>query len=155
MRKPRYMEELLAFIFICLGGGFVVAGLLSWLKVLTPKESSAVQNMNLMGLIFGGLGLCFVIASVILRIISRAKHSKHAALIEGGMRQSGTVEKVYIQYSTQYGRKSPYRIVYSFSLDGRKISRKSCYVWETPEYKAGDAITVFVNEAGESTIEVL
>ena len=64
----------------------------------------------------------------------------------------GLVEKVYLQKYTRYRRQIPYRILYSFTYHDKVYYHKSRLVWEKPDLKKGDLITVYVNNLGKSTV---
>ena len=46
----------------------------------------------------------------------------------------------------------PYRIIYSFTYHDKVYYHKSRLVWEKPDLKKGDLITVYVNNLGKSTV---
>ena len=73
-------------------------------------------------------------------------------LIENGTKVKGLVEKVYLQKYTRYRRQIPYRILYSFTYHDKVYYHKSRLVWEKPDLKKGDLITVYVNNLGKSTV---
>ena len=152
MKKPRYTEELLKGIFLMLGIMFVVFGILEFFGIMTPKKSSMIQDTTLLGIIFGVLGICFLIVSIILRVLVSKKDKLYNELLTSGRKISGIVEKVYLQTSTQYGHQSPYVILYSFTYGNQTYHHKSKFYWEKPDLKEGDVVTVYVNESGKSMI---
>ena len=154
MKKPRYMEELLKKIFFMLGIMFVAFGILGFMGIMTPKKSSMIQDQTLLGIIFGVLGIAFLITSFILGIAAGKKDKLYNELLINGKKIEGAVEKVFLQTSTQYGHQSPYIILYSFTYDNQTYHEKSYFFWEKPDLKTGDSITVYVNESGKSTISV-
>ena len=76
----------------------------------------------------------------------------HLQLIENGTKVKGLVEKVYLQKYTRYRRQIPYRILYSFTYHDKVYYHKSRLIWEKPDLKKGDLITVYVNNLGKSTV---
>ena len=60
--------------------------------------------------------------------------------------------QVYLQKYTRYRRQIPYRILYSFTYHDKVYYHKSRLVWEKPDLKKGDLITVYVNNLGKSTV---
>lgn len=152
MKKPRYMEELLNYIFLWLGIMFVFFGILGGIGIMKPKPGSMVQDSILLGIIFGILGVGFIIVSTILKVIVNKKDKLNRELLISGRKIEGVVENVYLQSHTQYGHQSPYIIMYSFTYGNQIYYRKSQFLWEKPDIKDGDSIMVYVNESGKSTI---
>lgn len=154
MKKPKYMEGMLGFIFFWLGLGFAIMGILAYIGFLKPKSSSMVQEATLLGAIFFLIGVAFFAVQAVLLVIVYRRNKLHEELLATGSRVQGTVEKVYLQGYTSYGNQSPYRIVYSYNWQGESCQRKSCLLWEKPEYKAGDSIAVYVNGSGKATVKI-
>lgn len=152
MKKPKYIEELLKMIFSMLGIMFVFFGILEFIGIMKPKASSMIQDTTLLGIIFGVLGIGFVIVSIILSVIVNKKEQLNSELLISGRKIEGFVEKVYLQTHTQYGHQSPYIILYSFTYENQTYHHKSYFFWEKPAVEAGDSITVYSNESGKSTI---
>ena len=119
MRRPKYNEELLKTIFLWLGVGFIVMGLLSFIGILEPTAYSWVQEPNIMGMIFLIWGVAFFIVQTILGVIASSKDKLHNELLVSGTQISGTVEKVYLQISTRYAGEYPYRIIYTYTCQGK------------------------------------
>ena len=153
MHQPKYMEKLYAFIFLCLGSGFIVMGLLSDAGIVKPTAQSAVQDPNIMGFVFLLMGIAFCAAQTIFRVIAAKKNKLHNELTANGIRVHGSVEKVILLRFTQYGKKSPYRICYTYTLQGDIFHHKSCLLWDKPDYEVGDPILVYANNSGKSTIQ--
>lgn len=65
----------------------------------------------------------------------------------------GIVEKVYWQKYTQYGGESPYRILYTYTWQGKTYHRKSYLLWDRPDFTVHDSIVVYVNNLGQSTVQ--
>lgn len=154
MKKPRYMEELLKIIFLWLGIMFATFGILGFFGIMKPKASSMVQAPVLLGIIFGLLGIGFIVVSIVLQLIVAKKDKLHKELLISGRKIEGIVEKVYLQTYTQYGHQSPYIILYSFTYEDQIQNQKSYYLWEKPDLVAGDSIKVYVNEFGKSTVSI-
>lgn len=152
MKKPKYMEELLKKIFLWLGAAFVCMGILAFIGVLKPHASSSVQEPTLLGIIFWGIGLFLVFLSIVLGMILAKREKLHSELLVSGTKLKGSVEKVYLQSYTQYGKQSPYRIQYVYTYQDKVYHHKSCFVWENPNLAIGDEIMVYVNDLGKSTI---
>jgi len=152
MKKPKYMEELLKIIFLWLGVAFICMGVLSFIGVVKPKASSVIQVPTLLGFIFSVIGLFFVVASAVLGVIITKRNKVHSELLASGARINGEVEKVYLQKYTQYGKKSPYRILYVYTYQDKEYHHKSCFIWKKPNLVTGDSIMVYADEFGKSTI---
>lgn len=152
MKKPKYMQEMLKIIFLWLGIMFIGMSSLSALGVLKPKDSSAIQDPFLLGIVFFVIGIGFILMSIVLGIITFKMNRLQAELIANGTRISGKVEKVYLQSSTQYGKQSPYRVLYEYTYQGKKYHQKSSFIWKKPDLEAGDSVVVYVNDTGKSTI---
>ena len=152
MKKPKYMEELLKIIFLWLGIMFVCMGVLSFIGVLKPKSSSVIQEPILLGIYFSVIGLFFILSSVILGAITTKMNNLHSELLTSGTKIKGVVEKVYLQKYTQYGKQSPYRILYAYAYQDKIYHHKSYFIWEKPNFVTGDSIMVYANEFGKSTI---
>lgn len=154
MKKPKYMEELLKIIFLWLGVVFVCVGIICFIGVLNPKESSVVQVSTLLGGIFSLIGMFFIITSVILGAIATEKSKLHCDLLASGTKIKGEVEKVYLQKNTQFGRQSPYRIMYVYTYQDKVCHSKSYFIWEKPKIMTGDSIVIYTNDFGKTTIEL-
>lgn len=154
MRRPKYNEELLKTIFLWLGVGFIVMGLLSFIGILEPTAYSWVQEPNIMGMIFLIWGVAFFIVQTILGVIASSKDKLHNELLVSGTQISGTVEKVYLQIFTQYAGKYPYRIIYTYTCQGKTYHQKSALIWDKPDCMENDTIIVYVNDSGKSTIQI-
>lgn len=152
MKNPKYTEQLYAIICFSLGCTFVGCGLLSFFGILKPSPHSMVQNDRILGIVFLTVGVVFCIAKLILTNLASKKEQLNEELFSNGTKVTGTVEKVYLQKQMQYGKKSPYRILYTYSYQGEIYHGKSGLLWEEPHVKAADSIEVFVNESGESAI---
>jgi len=152
MKKPKYMEELLKTIFLWLGVAFIAMVFFCFIGVVKPKASSHVQEPILLGIIFAGLGLLFTIVSIALGVITAKKEKLHSELIASGMQVKGTVEEVYLQTGTQYGKQSPYRVVYAYSYQDKAYHCKSHFLWKKPNLAVGESIMVYVNDEGKSTV---
>lgn len=154
MKKPRYTEELLKIIFLWLGIAFVFMGCLSYIGILKPGANSMVQDSMVLGVLFGSLGIAFLIIQTVLQITATNKNKLHSKLISSGNTVNGVVEKVYLQKYTQYGKKYPYRILYTYSYQGKVYRHKSCLLWDKPNFIEGDSLVVYVNDSGKSTVIV-
>lgn len=154
MKKPNSMEGMFGFIYFWLGLSFALMGGLTYMGVIKPKSSSMVQEPALLGIIFFSIGGVFLLAQAVLMVIVFRRNKLHEELLANGTRIQGIVEKVYLQRYTSYGNQSPYRIVYRFNWEGKSCQKKSCLLWEKPEYKKGDSIAVFVNGDGRATVQI-
>lgn len=113
---------------------------------LRYSESRYVGNC----VFYNGVLLCIISAA--LGIYTAKLDKLHLQLIENGTKVKGLVEKVYLQKYTRYRRQIPYRILYSFTYHDKVYYHKSRLVWEKPDLKKGDLITVYVNNLGKSTV---
>lgn len=154
MNKPRYMEDLFKIIFLWLGIGFVVMGELVFFGIMRPTADSVVQEPVELGTIFLWLGIAFGAVSGILKGIAFFRNKLHDKLLTEGTRLDGVVESVHLQKYTQYGKRAPYRIAYSYTYLGKDYHHKSCLLWEKPNCRVGDSITVYANNCGKSTIQL-
>lgn len=154
VRKPRYMEELLKIIFLWLGIAFIVTGVLSFTGVLKPTASSMIREPVVLGIVFLLLGMTFFIVQTALKAITSLKDRSHSELLISGTKISGTVEKVYLQKYTQYGKCSPYRIRYNYTYQGKTHHHKSHLLWDKPDLTENDSIVVYANDLGRSTIQL-
>lgn len=152
MNKPKYMEELLKIIFLWLGIAFIFCGLLSLFHILKPSVFSMVQEPTILGIIFSLLGIVFIFVQTVLQLIVTKKNKLHSELLADGTRITGIVKKVYLQKYTQYGKKCPYRILYSYTYNGEVQHHKSCFLWDKPNFAEGNSITVYANDFGKSTL---
>ena len=154
MKKPKYMEELLKIIFLWLGVAFIAVGFFAFIGVMKPKESSHVQNPILMGIIFAGLGFAYIIVSIILSAVVAKRNKLHSELIASGMHIKGIVENVYLQTGTQYGKQSPYRVVYAYSYRDKEYHCKSHFLWQKPNLEIGDSIVVYASADGKAVVNL-
>lgn len=152
MNKPRYTEALLKIIFLWLGIAFLATGLLSFFGVIKPTANSMVQVPALLGITFSSLGIAFLLVQGFLAVIVSFKNKLHQELLASGTKFCGTVEKVYLQKYTQYGKKSPYRIIYTYVYQGTVFRHESRLLWDKPDFKEQDPIEVYANDMGKSTI---
>ena len=137
MKKLNYTEDLLRVIFFWIGTFFLVSGILSFLGILKPAVNSGIQNPDMLGTVFSITGVLLCIISAALGIYTAKLDKLHLQLIE--------------KY-TRYRRQIPYRILYSFTYHDKVYYHKSRLVWEKPDLKKGDLITVYVNNLGKSTV---
>lgn len=154
MKKPKYIEKLCALIFLCLGCSFLIIGLLCFVGVVTPDVHSKVQDPIVMGTVFSLLGVTFGGIQAVLNRIASAKEKLEKQLLASGTPINGTVEKVYLQKYTNYGKKSPYRICYTYTEQDKIYHHKSFLLWEKPDFDEGDFIMVYANDSGKSTIQL-
>lgn len=154
MKKPRYMEELLKIIFAWLGFMFACSGILCVLGVMKPSAYSMIQDSTILGVVFSALGAVFVFAHFIFRGISYKKSMLYSDLMSNGTKVQGEIEKVYLQWYIQYGKRSPYRIVYKYRYLDKEYRHKSGLFWEKPDLAASDQVVVYVNDAGKSAMQL-
>ena len=132
MNRIKYAEQLYALISMCLGCAFIVFGLLSFIGILQPTSTSIVQSQRNIGIVFSVLGVAFLIAQAIFTALASAKKKSYYELISNGIKVNGIVEKVYMQKFLQYGKKSPYRVLYSYTYGGKIYHHKSHLLWDKP-----------------------
>ena len=154
MKTPRYKKDIFVIIFLFIGLAFIIFGLLSFANIIRPTAHSQVQDHNLMGLIFCIIGLIFFITQGILRYLSFREVSIHRELISKGTKVKGTIKRIVLQKSIKYGGKSPYVLFYTYTYEGKDIQSKSSLFWEKPRYHIGDQIEAFVDESGNSALDV-
>ena len=77
-----------------------------------------------------------------------------SASIVQSQRNIGIVEKVYMQKFLQYGKKSPYRVLYSYTYGGKIYHHKSHLLWDKPYMKETDSIAVYINDSEKSAIQL-
>lgn len=152
MGKPRYMEELLKIIFLWLGVSFIVMGALCFIGLLKPTADSMIQTSAMLGIVYSLLGLVFFIVSTVLKSVTSLKSRLHNELLVNGTKVHGTIEKVYLQRYTQYGNRSPYRILYTYTFQDKLYHHKSYLLWDKPDFRENDPIDVYANSSGKSTV---
>lgn len=143
-----------ALISMCLGCAFIVFGLLSFIGILQPTSTSIVQSQRNIGIVFSVLGVAFLIAQAIFTALASAKKKSYYELISNGIKVNGIVEKVYMQKFLQYGKKSPYRVLYSYTYGGKIYHHKSHLLWDKPYMKETDSIAVYINDSEKSAIQL-
>lgn len=152
MKKIRYTEQFFAIIFACLGCMFVLSGLLCFVGIIKPSSGSWIQDQNGMGIVLSGIGIVFLVVQTALIFLACAKEKMSHTLIANGMKVTGTVETVYSQWYLQCGKKSPYRVLYRYSAQGKLYHHKSQLLWEKPTVKEGDSIEVYCADSGKSAV---
>lgn len=146
------MEELLSIVFLWLGIAFLIMGLLCYIGVMQPSRNSMIREPKTLGIVFSSLGIVYFIVQTILKAIAFSKNKLHNELLINGTKTNGTVEKVYWQRYTQYGGKSPYRILYTYTWQGKVYHHKSDLLWDKPDYAVHDSIVVYADDSGRSTV---
>ena len=154
MNRIKYAEQLYALISMCLGCAFIVFGLLSFIGILQPTSASIVQSQRHIGIVFSVLGVAFLIAQAIFTVLASAKRKSYCELISNGIKVNGIVEKVYMQKFLQYGKKSPYRVLYSYTYGGKIYHHKSHLLWDKPYMKETDSNAVYINDSEKSAIQL-
>ena len=147
MNRIKYAEQLYALISMCLGCAFIVFGLLSFIGILQPTSTSIVQSQRNIGIVFSVLGVAFLIAQAIFTALASAKKKSYYELISNGI-------KVNMQKFLQYGKKSPYRVLYSYTYGGKIYHHKSHLLWDKPYMKETDSIAVYINDSEKSAIQL-
>ena len=105
------------------------------------------------------LGCAFIVFGLlsfigILQPTSASKKKSYYELISNGIKVNGIVEKVYMQKFLQYGKKSPYRVLYSYTYGGKIYHHKSHLLWDKPYMKETDSIAVYINDSEKSAIQL-
>ena len=59
-----------------------------------------------------------------------------------------------MQKFLQYGKKSPYRVLYSYTYGGKIYHHKSHLLWDKPYMKETDSIAVYINDSEKSAIQL-
>lgn len=154
MKRPRYIESLYALIFLDLSFVFIVVGLLCFSGIMKPSAHARVQGPIVLGKIFLMIGIVCGVVQIIFSLIGRRRAKSHQALLAQGNRRIGTVEKVYLQKSVRFRRKSPFRIYYAYSFQGKNYHEKSDLLWDQPDLNEGDSIEVFINDAGKAALRL-
>ena len=154
MKNPKYTEQLYAIIFLSLGCAFIIASLFCFSGILKPTSHAMIQSNRINGIVFFVRGIVFCIMKIILTGLVSKKDRSDRELLLNGIPVMGAVEKVYLQKYLQYGKKSPYRVLYTYNYQGHDFHGKSHLLWEKPQVRESDSITVFVNESGESAIQL-
>lgn len=154
MKKPNYISDMYALIFLCLGITFIAMGCLCFIGIMKPSAHSKVQNPITMGIVFATLGITFCIAQTVFRVISGKQHRLHKELLTDGIRLTGKVEKVYLEKRIQLGKTYPFRICYTYSHQGETYHHKSGLLWNRPDFREGDSIEVYANDFGKSALDL-
>lgn len=82
------------------------------------------------------------------------KEKSYRELIAEGIKVNGIAEKVYMQRFLRYGKKSPYRILYSYTYRGKVYHHKSHLLWDKAYMKEKDLIAVYINDSEKSAIQL-
>jgi len=154
MKKPRYASEIVSFVFLMIGLVFGLCALGCAVGFIVPSHSSAVQTVGLLALIFGVTAALFLVGGAALRAAIIARKDRHRRLLEEGRPVMGTVETVVYTRSVQYFTSHPYVLTYTFSDGSRTIRAKTALLWEKPAYEPGDAIRVYTDGTGKSTVDL-
>lgn len=133
---------------------FIFMGLLSYISVLKPTSYSMIQEPKMMGIAFLLLGIVFLIVQAILKVLASSKNKLHNELLINGTKINGIVENVYRQADMRYGGESPYRILYTYTWQGKVYHHNSYLLWDKPVFKVHDSIVVYANDSGQSTIQL-
>ncbi len=152
MKKPIYMSDIYAFVFLSLGLGFIFFGCLSFLNITKPTAHSSVQDPILAAQIFCILGTTMCVIQSVFRINSKKQAKIHRELISTGTKIEGTIDRISFQKGITFGRKSPYIIFFTYLYEDRVHHNKSCLIWDHPSLNKGNKIDIFVNDIGQSTL---
>ena len=152
MKKPKYMEDVMKIIFFTIGFEFICFCVFSYIDVPNPDLFETVKIPSLMDIIFGVVGITFILGGIVLSLISVRKSKKCANILENGIRINGVVEKISLQRHTQLGNQTPYVIQYRYTFRDKEYHRKSFYIWEKPCYEVGDTIVLYVDDFGKSAV---
>ena len=142
-------------LFLCAQAvllSFLVCLVLLEYYSLHQRQQSKVKGI--LGLFFSVLGVAFLIAQAIFTALASAKKKSYYELISNGIKVNGIVEKVYMQKFLQYGKKSPYRVLYSYTYGGKIYHHKSHLLWDKPYMKETDSIAVYINDSEKSAIQL-
>ena len=121
---------------------------------MKPSAHARVQEPIVLGKIFLMIGIVCGVVQIIFSLIGRRRAKSHQALLAQGNRRIGTVEKVYLQKTVRFRRKSPFRIYYAYSFQGKIYHEKSDLLWDKPDLNEGDSIEVFINDAGKAALRL-
>ena len=152
MKKPEYLEDLLKTVSLWLAFGFVCFSALCYAGLLRPTSASMIREPSLMGHFFLLIGSIFAAVCFILWRIAARKRRLRSELLQCGTRIPGIIEMVYQKNTVRYDQRSPYVIQYRYTYQDTLHYGKSCFLWEKPKQAPGDAVTVYTDDLGNSTI---
>lgn len=119
---------------------------------MEPSATSKIQDSKVFGVIFCIISVVFSLVSMVCQKIGNGKDRLHHYLLKKGRKIKGNVEKIE-RAAVKFSGRSPYRICYSYSLNGVIWNKKSHLVWDMPSLKAKEKIDIYVDEKGNSTID--
>lgn len=154
MKDIKYIEQMYAIVFLCLGCVFIFLGFIGYQGILKPTAHSMIKDSAIINMISYVEGIICLIIMLIFKIFAIKKSKSHKELLLNGFKLTGIVEKVYIQNYTKYAGHSPFRIIYRYVYEGKEYHRKSYFLWEKPKLEKGDSIEVYVNDSGQSTVQI-
>lgn len=142
MIKSKSYSGLFSFIFLLLGGMFLIFGVLSHMGILSTSPDS-VGDPKIWFPIIGGGGLLLGILFLIL-----AKHweNQMKRLLTEGRPVRGQIQKVQYLFWTRSGRQHPYRVYFTYQVAAKQYKGKSFLLWEKPNVHEGDSISVYIEE---------
>ncbi len=144
MKKPKYIESIYRYLFLIIGLVFWGLAVLVFIGVLTPSSKSGIQNQSHFAYVFIAITFISSILSNVFYIIATKKERDKQLIIEEGVFIDAVVEDVYIIKSIHFIKQSPYRIKYSYMIDGNKVTKKSNLLWDNPNVEIGQLMKVLV-----------
>lgn len=157
MKQPKYVIEIYAIVFFIMSIVFLSLGILGYFILLKPTAHSIIQESATIGAVFLWQGIFFGAITMILKIMANRKKVREQEIMQRGRVIAATVEKVMkiesILNGKKPGKKSPYRVYYSYKHNEMEFYQKSNLFWEEPHYKVGDEIAIWVDEDGYSILK--
>ncbi|RRD95232.1 hypothetical protein EII17_04115 [Clostridiales bacterium COT073_COT-073] len=157
MKQPKYVIEIYVIVFFIMSIVFLSLGTLGYFNLLKPTAHSIIQESATIGAVFLGIGIFFGVITMILKIMVSRKKMREQEMMQRGRVIAATVENVVkmknILYGKNPGKKSPYRVYYSYMHNEMEFYQKSNLFWEKPPYKIGDEIAIWVDEDGYSLLK--
>lgn len=153
MKKPKYISELLSFIFLLLAALFLLFGTLCFFGLFTPSSHSLIQSKSITAILFSALGGAFLLTALVCFSVSRMQNKIRRTLLSEGVRITGKVQRIKHITSVSFGKQSPYRILYSYIKDGHTVYQKSHLLWDKPHFTQEDTINIYIDDSGHTALE--
>ncbi len=154
MKSPKYITDMFAFVLFHLGVMFLLFGGLTAFGFMGATESSLIQDRESLALTFAVLGSGMLSLIAVVDYYSCKWESLHNELLESGRKITANVDSVKRLSMLKLNRKSPYRVYCTFTHDGVTCQGKSQLIWQKPTLQVGDSVNVYVNDKGQSAVEL-
>lgn len=142
--KAEHVPMFIGILFSFIGGTFFVIGIAS--GIFYAKTPTFRGNFFLFPLVFGGIGLLFLILGICFLTIARKQKKNRLQLIETGEQVLAEVTDCFIDYSVRINHRHPYclNLKYYDPFSGRTLVFTSGAVMNPNNY-LGRQLTVYVD----------